>query len=370
MWFSGIATLQRAREFNFKHLGPKGRAVWDRAPTAPYGFGPLKIDPHMFAYAAARSSIVGKKLGLRGQIAGLGLASAALSYLKKPPSGELFLHHNFPLLKDFVGTSLTGTIGAAIAYLEMLDLGYVWHGHWEDCVKSGSVAAHPDFIFAKPSAICLVDAKGTTTSADSTAKQEWHRQIYKNRAVQMKFGGTANEGRVIATVLSATDPGVLVTAYGNWLAKGQQGAKTTSHPKAISSVQRANFIDAFFLVGLANLAWKLVGSNNPGPLDQGSTRLLSIRGEQVYVGPIRLTLTIDDEQWVMQPFCRKTIVDEVIRCIGNDEGFPMQSAVREGGLKITHLDNLSATFIDGPDGVGAIFHLVKSAPFFVKREQS
>jgi hypothetical protein len=312
----------------------------------------------MFAYAAARSSIVGAKLGLRGQIAGLGLASASLSYLTKPVPDDIFLHHNFTLLKDFVGTSLKGTIGAAIAYLEMLDLGYVWQGHWEDCVSSMSGDAHPDFIFAKPSTICLVDAKGTTLSADSTAKQEWRRQIYENRAVKLKFGGTADEGRVVATALSETDPAVVVSAYGSWAKPGPTGVKTAPSPGAVASVQRANFIDAFFLVGLSNLAWKLVGRNDVGSLEQGTARLVSLRGEEVYVGPIRMTLALDDQQWIMQPFCRKEVVDAAIRYVSGDRSVPMEHSVREGGLVRSHADDLNATFIDGPDGVGVRFRRV------------
>lgn len=361
MWFSGTATLERARQYNFKHLGPKKWAVWDRLPTAPYGSGPLKFDPFKFVYAAARSSNVGSKLGLRGQIAGLGLASAALAHMKiekQAPQG-LFLHQNFSLLKDFVGTSLKGTIGAAVAYMEMVDLGFVWQGHWEDCVSSGSSVAHPDFIFAKPSAICLVDAKGTTASADSLAKQEWRRQIYMNKATKLNFGGMASEGRVIATELSETSPAKLVTAYGKWGATAPHGSNKNNTPAAVASVQRANFIDAFFLVGLPYLAWKLVGNRNFGPLRHGAARLSLMGNEQVYMGPIRMTLVLDNRQWVMQPFCRTEIVEAAIKYVDQQEGVPMTDIVRDGGLVRSHLTNTDATIIDGPDGVGAIFRPVE-----------
>lgn len=356
MWFAGTGSLERAREHKFKNLGPKGRAIWVRPPTTPYASSPLVLDPHKFAYAAARSSIVGLKLGLRGQIAGLGLASASLAYLDLNGGKNIYLHRNFGLLKDFVGTSLLGTIGAAISYLEMLDLGYVWQGHWEDCIAGSITGSRPDFVFAKTKGICLVDAKGTTSDPDRTAKDEWRRQIYNNRAVGLKFGGTANEGRVIATSLSTTHPAELVTAYGSW----NKSAAVKPTPSAIASVQRANFIDAFFLIGLPNLAWKLLGINNVGRLTEGGATLANLKNDEIYVGPIRMTFPVDNEQWVMQPYCKKEIVEAAIRYVSGDQSVPMQMQPLQDGLVSSYAEDLKTTYIDGPDGIGAIFKLAKN----------
>ena len=153
MWFSGSKVIPFYELHNLKHV--KTNAVWHK-PVAPPGVS-LAVDPLLFIYASTRSSILGKRIGLRGQLAGLGLGSVSLCYLAplissgvKLPSNKLFLHHNFDNTKDFIGSSIKGTIGASLAYLEMQRLGYAWSGHWEDCVSATgtSVTATPDFIFA------------------------------------------------------------------------------------------------------------------------------------------------------------------------------------------------------------------------------
>lgn len=333
--------------------------MWERAPLSPYGAGPARFDPYQFAYATARSSIVGKKLGLRGQIAGLGLGAASLAFFKPPMPNDLVLHQNFSLLKDFVGTSLRGTIGAAVAYLEMLDMGYVWQGHWEDCVAPGYSGAHPDFVFAKPTSVCLVDAKGTTAPAhmaDAMAKHEWRRQIYDNRDVALKSGGTANEGRVVATLLSEASPVELVSACGSWRKVPTRGLQAGPAPGAVASVQRANFIDAFFLVGFANLAWKMLGFRNTGPLEQTSASMVTLNGEALFVGPSRMVLSIGHESLAMHLFCRRSIVDAAMRSAARNFTLPMEVPLFESGLK-SGVGNVSRpmTLVDGPDGVGAVF---------------
>lgn len=357
MWFHGTTTLQRARQYKFQSPG-KTRASWER-PTAPYGVGPLTFDPYKFAYATARSSIVGQKIGLRGQLAGLGLGAASLAFLEFRAPSDLLLHKNFWLLKDFVGTSLRGTIGAAVAYIEMLDQGYVWQGHWEDCVASAVKGPHPDFIFANSNSVCLLDAKGTTRlpiAADSMAKSEWRRQIYPNRSVSLKGGGPANEGRVVATLLSKKNAAEMVSAIGSWNTTTSAKPPVGPSPGTVAAVQRANFIDAFFLLGFANLAWGLLGYKNHGSLHQGSASEMTLRNEAVYVGPIRMTLTINDEPWAMHPFCKKRIVDAAITSVAETGRLQVGLPVFSQGLAQTTVDGSSPiTFVDGPDGVGAVF---------------
>lgn len=154
MWLFGNKIIPIYELHNLKHV--KTNAVWSKAVT-PVG-SPLSVGPLLFIYASVRTSILGPKVGLRGQLAGAALGSAALCYLTPflksaiaLPPNSIFLHHNFYNAKDFIGASIKGTIGAALAYLEMQHLGYAWNGHWEDCVASTGISADPvpDFVLPR-----------------------------------------------------------------------------------------------------------------------------------------------------------------------------------------------------------------------------
>jgi len=338
MWFFGNAEVPRREYYKFKHIKTKN-AVWE-AVVSPYSKTPLSINPLLFAYAATRASILGPRIGLRGQLAGAGLATASLSYLTLfPPKGiaasptkRVYLHHNFDNAKDFIGSSIKGTIGAAIAYLEMQGLGYAWSGHWEDCIASTPATAFPDFVFASADEVCLVDAKGSASpfaGIGGMAKSEWRRQIYSNAKATMKLGGAPTEGRVIASALTLTGLD-LVTAHGKFSsgkAKSATGTQQRSpDPGAVRSVQRVNFTNAFFLLGLNSLARALMPPDTqenvrrPTPAQieqQRSTATQQAQkideGERVYIGPSRVLAPGTESAWTMQPFCRTSIIDAVVR---------------------------------------------------------
>ncbi len=110
MWFSGGKDIPGYEHYRLKHV--KTNAVWE-APSAVTS-APMNLHPAHFLYGSTRSSIMGKRLGLRGQLAGLGLGSAALCYLRPDapsvPLGRLSLHGNFNNAKDFVGTTIKGVV--------------------------------------------------------------------------------------------------------------------------------------------------------------------------------------------------------------------------------------------------------------------
>jgi hypothetical protein len=384
MWFFGNADVPRREYYKFRHIKTTN-AVWEKV-VSPYSTSPLSVNPLLFAYAATRASILGPRIGLRGQLAGAGLATASLSYLTlfppkgiaTPPTKRIYLHHNFENAKDFVGSSIKGTIGAAIAYLEMQGSGYAWSGHWEDCVVSTSATAFPDFVFASAHEVCLVDAKGSASAfaeVGGMAKSEWKRQIYPNASATMKLGGTPTEGRVIASALTPTGLD-LVTAHGKFSRSRAKSATAalqgSPSPGAVRSVQRVNFTNAFFLLGLNWLASALIPADTeervrrPTPAQIEEQRLTATQeaqeiddGERVYIGPSRVFAPGTERAWTMQPFCRTSIIDAVVRSfLENQPDFQVPpTELMLPVIANTDLDDemLDRVVFQSRDGVGMIF---------------
>jgi len=306
------------------------------------------------------------RVGLRGQLAGLGLATAALSYLEPNVPNGVKLHKNFAFTKDFIGTSLKGTIGAALAFLEMQSLGYVWQGHWEDCVATaGPPAARPDFVFAKNSQVCLVDAKGTSGDASALAKTEWKRQIYTNRKKTLRLGGHATEGRVIAVKLSTSASTELVTAYGSWAGSVTKGTATSSAtPNAVTSVQRGNFVGALFLVGLPKMAASLMRTSDFVPSLDGSAVETNVENRDVYLGPTRMVVGDDNARWAMRPFCRAEVIRKIYdgALVGVDSDLPYWEPSLS--IEIDAKSDEQSVVLESRDGVGAracqIFSVLRS----------
>ncbi len=360
MWYFGRAKFQRARSYEFDKMGVK--ASWN-AVVSPYG-PDLTVNPLAFMYAAARTSITGEKLGLHGLLAGIGQAQSALAFLQLcRGSSELAMHKNFPLAKDFIRTGITGTVGAALSYLEMMDLGYKWAGHWEDCVSGFPSGKHPDFVFASSNSVCLLDAKGKGSldqPVDSRVKTGWRAQIYPHRAQPMVFGGTANEGRVIGAQLeqltgsASAARAELVVAHGQW-------AAARASPTAIASAQRGNFVSACFLLGLPAMAAALMktsvlgrvsqrGFENPGDV----LGRADVSGASVFVGPTRAVVNFGQSQWAMRPYCRPEALELVVaKFLGGEAGaelptFEPQGVVDADSSRGVHV-------VEGGDGFGAEF---------------
>lgn len=387
MWFHGIKDIPRYELHRLKQVRKK--ASWDKA-IIPAG-APLAVDPLLFIYASTRASILGSKIGLRGQLAGQGLAAAALCYLTPNVHGatakhlnRIFLHHNFGHAKDFIGSSIKGTIGASLAYLEMQNLGYAWCGHWEDCtsltVPTATSSATtkvpaPDFVFASSSNVCLVDAKGSARTMKEVrviAKSEWRRQIYSNRHVKLDGGGTATEGRIIAASLANPNGVGLVTAHGRFLGPsrtpgsgGMSPVSTTS--KAIKAVQKINFTNAFNFLGLHSMAGHLIG----GPLGKARAEMSGARLSAVdiddfgavYIGEHRIIDLGGQGAWTMQPFCRLDVLEEAFESLLSDSAPAIaqppamltpnpDNAESSGDGKMTSSDQV---ILQSRDGVGAIF---------------
>ncbi|NMY78243.1 hypothetical protein HBO01_06095 [Pseudomonas rhodesiae] len=400
MWFHGIKDIPRYEHYRLKQVRKK--ASWEK-PMVPGGT-PLSVDPMHFIYASTRASILGQKVGLRGQLAGQGLGAVALCYLSPrfassriKPSNKIFLHHNFSHAKDFIGSSIKGTIGASLAYLEMQDQGYAWCSHWEDCIapavstisspastlkatsSTTAKAPTPDFVFASSGNVCLVDAKGSARTMKEVrliAKNEWKRQIYSNRLTQLSNGGTATEGRIIAATLANPGGVGLVTAYGRFPSASHSSATlapslVSNTSKAIKSVQKVNFTNAFYLLGLNAMAKHFIG----GPVSQARDELNNARLSvtdiddfgPVYTGAPRFIDLDGQGAWTMQTFCRIDILEEAFENLSSDDApavaeTPSILALRPEKIDISgdgRIKNSDQVVLQSRDGVGAIFKRVK-----------
>lgn len=384
MWFTGSKDIPFYELHNLKHV--KKNAVWHK-PVGSHGAS-LTVDPLLFIYASTRASILGKRIGLRGQLAGLGLASVALCYLAplmsrgvKLPSNKIFLHQNFDNTKDFIGTSIKGTIGASLAYLEMQRLGYAWSAHWEDCVSTAGTTANaaPDFVFASKTEVCLVDAKGSArpfSDVGTLAKSEWKRQLYSNRNEKLKLGGMPTEGRIIAASLVRPRAVGLVAAYGRFRNPRSlvtaPGTYVSPNSLAIKSVQKTNFTNAFYLLGLNALASQLINGNGNGAAAQRQLAWALAKSEvidgqgAVFKGPSRVVDIGGSETWIMQPFCRAGILREAVLNLDSEEAPPVSSAALILPTRMERArDNWGGAIrsaerivVQSRDGVGAIFERV------------
>lgn len=367
MWFTSAAEISRKKRFTLKKI--KKNVGWN-LPVSPYG-NDLAIDPLMFVYAAMRASIVGYKIGLRGQIAGALLGAAALAYLYKPKSNSsstadrIRLHWNAHSLKDFVGTGMKGTIGAALAYLEMQDLGYVWKGHWEDCINGSASGAHPDFVFASSTDVCLVDAKGSSSGqvlVEKTAKNEWTRQIRPNLGTVLRFGGTATEGMVIAADLASSADVSLISTYGRLNAATSPATPPAkASASAIAAVQRANLINVCFLLGCTDVAFSLLRGGNASGLSsfikQKAPQALEGGGD-VIIGPVRLSVPSQKGIWLVRPFARVHMLEAMASKFSGDTP-SMSVDIPQFNLIVPRIfeENWGEEkqIVQSRDGVGVIF---------------
>ncbi|HDR9771433.1 TPA: hypothetical protein QDC27_006951 [Burkholderia cepacia ATCC 25416] len=379
MWFNGNAEIYRFQHIEVKSI--TSRINWGDSSTP---FGPSQvISPLEFVYAAMRASITGPRLGLRGHLAGGALAVSALSYLSKwrpravygPAFGDLFYHENARYLKDFVGSTVKGTVGAALTFLEMQSRGYPWFGHWEDCSNSESTKAHPDFVYASSLDVCLVDAKGSASSFWSVmdrVKGEWREQILANAHIPLAFGGTATEGRVIAATLSRSTGTGLISAYGRLPELvgplKLPPAYLLPYNPAHFAVQRAHFISVFFLLGLNSLAFCLLN-----PSQQSRSRALTERddalqavqrfvdGHGVYVGPARLSFQAGSNTWTMRLYAREHVIRDASDHLLLDRPELVETPMvrqRPQADQIIVLEAENApreVLVESADGVGAIF---------------
>jgi len=271
----------------------------------------------------------------------------------------------------------------------MQHLGYAWEGHWEDffppSAVPGRATAAPDFIFASDTDVCLVDAKGSSrpfSEIGSIAKGEWKRQIYPNRNAAFKSGGLPTEGRVIASVLDPNHTGVgLVTAYGRFRkgvvpAFGNGAAKALSPDdlspsfSAIKAVQKVNFTNVLFLLGLYEIAGFLINDQQTQQSAKAQFGLVAGRSVEiggigmVYTGASRFFDLGNQGGWVMRPFCHIDTLTEVFAAfvLGLGGELSTKQLILPEDMSPVRVGNerrpKERMVVQSRDGVGAVFERV------------
>jgi hypothetical protein len=151
--------------------------------------------------------------------------------------------------KDFVKSYFAGTVAAGLAYLAMIDDGYVWSDHFENIGGGNPTATKtPDFVFAGPvPGVALLESKGTRSapmsSFDGTVDAGYVGQVEPHLGYSVG-GATATHGYCIGSWLTSTTKAELRVHHTAVPAIGGQG----SQPSApVTAIQRQNYATAFAL---------------------------------------------------------------------------------------------------------------------------
>lgn len=169
-------------------------------------------DVHDFRLVAAivRTSVAGITVDPKSAFATDCLGDAVLQYLDFSGTG-VFVDSNFSNLKDFIGTTFSGVLGAGLAYLRMHADGYYWKAHYEDAVnpKPPPKTKQPDFVFASSAKLAAVECKGTKDDiavALDRAKTGFLKQVQPAFKRKLFSGVYPSVGFCFGTALNVRGP--------------------------------------------------------------------------------------------------------------------------------------------------------------------
>ena len=172
-------------------------------------------------------------------------------------------------MKDFVQNYFIGTVAAGIAYLVMINDGYVWSDHWENLVPKllGKAKKTPDFIFASPSqGTALMESKGTrsakTSAFDTTVSDGYVDQVQPHLGASIG-GSNATHGYAIGSHLVSTTQASINIHHTRVPASVSGSGAPPGSPTAI---QRHNYATAFSLAHGPNLGQQIRDGQARQPL--------------------------------------------------------------------------------------------------------
>ncbi len=179
-------------------------------------------------------------------------------------SSNFAIMSNVDSLKDYVKSYFVGTVAAGLAYMTMINEGYVWSDHFEN-VGGGNpkTKRKPDYVFAGPATgLALMEAKGARSgnihTFDGRVLDGYSGQVEPHLGHQVG-GQTAVRGYSIGAWMQSTTQTELRLHHTAPPAAPQTQAPspstaTSSSVGVATSIQRSNFATAFALAHSPMLA--------------------------------------------------------------------------------------------------------------------
>ncbi len=343
---------------------PRNSITHSTFKSEPLMVGNMPV--HFIALVASivRTSAAGSKVSAKSTAATTSLAEGVLEYISSTPAG-LAVDPRFNELKEFVGTTYTGILGAGLAFLRMLHDGYMWKAHYEELkVGGGGVAQpEPDFAFAKPGDVAIVESKGTgkdLPAAIAAAKNGYLRQVHPVANVALSGLGLSSHGYAFGTALNAglqqTSPFVqMAMVFSEFVGSSGVAPSRSTVPPApgvnqafvnVHRVREANYKEVFAQLGL-DISHLQAAAQLP------------LRDENLFQSPWRHTLEIDGEPWTATIALPMRILRDIER-----GRFPdgLVEAMRNRGPTIRQgTKDSNLVFVNFPDHTRVLMRRVQSS---------
>jgi hypothetical protein len=194
------------------------------------------------------------------------IISALLEQHVDDVSNDFAILSSADTFKDFVKSYFAGTVAAGVAYLAMINDGYVWSDHFENLGGGSSgTKKTPDFVFAGPaSSVALMESKGSrsaTSSAFDTRISDGYIDQVEPHLGHVVGTATATHGYCIGSYLQSTTKAELRVHHTAVPVAGGGGG--AGDPTSISAVQRHNYATAFRLAHSELLSEQLRSGDGP-----------------------------------------------------------------------------------------------------------
>lgn len=200
-------------------------------------------------------------------------------------SDEFAIMADADSLKDYVKSYFAGTVGTGLAYLAMINEGYVWADHFENVGGGNSASKRkPDYVFAGPNTgLALMEAKGTrsaTVSAFGKTVQDGYKDQVEPHLGHPVGGQTAVRGYAIGAWMYSKDQAELYMHHTR--ASTKPASSATAIPGASAAppssvIQRNSFATVFALTHSSALSLAVRGRDGDNPLKSDAIPFLRFR---------------------------------------------------------------------------------------------
>jgi len=172
-------------------------------------------------------------------------------------------------LKDFSRTHLMGVVGGGIAYLQMIQDGYVWCDHFENLTLSGAAPTKrsPDFVFSRPghSDVAIAESKATHGSwrkpFGRSVRKGYVEQVAPYLGMQLS-GATASHGFAIGSWMTSPTCAELMIDHTAISAPATPPGDVPTDP---TFVKRGNYLTVLALMFGASVARGARAGTWPSP---------------------------------------------------------------------------------------------------------